>query len=49
LVAQRNDVDLLFRPFQQMPSWGGFKKLMVIHGAERYVLPGILGWRNRLK
>ena len=26
LVAQRNDVDLLFRPFQQMPSWGGFKK-----------------------
>jgi hypothetical protein len=30
LVAQRNDVDLLFRPFQQMPSWGGLKKDRVI-------------------
>jgi glycosyltransferase involved in cell wall biosynthesis len=49
LIARRHDVDLLFSPFQQMPSWGGFKKVMVIHGAERYVVPEILGWRNRLK
>ena len=49
LIAQRHDVDLLFSPFQQMPSWGGFKKVMVIHGAERYVVPEILDWRNRLK
>jgi glycosyltransferase involved in cell wall biosynthesis len=49
LIAQRHDVDLLFSPFQQMPSWGSFKKVMVIHGAERYVVPGILGWRNRLR
>jgi glycosyltransferase involved in cell wall biosynthesis len=49
LVAQRHAVDLLFSPFQQMPSWGSFKKVMVIHGAERYVVPGILGWRNRLR
>ena len=49
LIARRHDVDLLFSPFQQMPSWGGFKKVMVIHGAERYVVPGILDWRNRLK
>jgi glycosyltransferase involved in cell wall biosynthesis len=49
LVAQRHDVDLLFSPFQQMPSWGRFKKVMVIHGAERYIVPEILDWRNRLK
>lgn len=48
-IAQRHAVDLLFSPFQQMPSWGAFKKVMVIHGAERYVVPEILGWRNRLK
>jgi glycosyltransferase involved in cell wall biosynthesis len=49
LIARRHDVDLLFSPFQQMPSWGGFKKVMVIHGAERYVVPEILDWRNRLR
>jgi glycosyltransferase involved in cell wall biosynthesis len=49
LIARRHDVDLLFSPFQQMPSWGAFKKVMVIHGAERYVVPEILDWPNRLK
>jgi glycosyltransferase involved in cell wall biosynthesis len=49
LIARRHDVDLLFSPFQRMPSWGGFKKVMVIHGAERYVVPEIHVWRNRLK
>jgi glycosyltransferase involved in cell wall biosynthesis len=49
LIARRHDVDLLFSPYQQMPSWGGFKKVMVLHGAEGYVLPGILDWHNRLK
>ena len=49
LIARRHDVDLLFSPFQQMPSWGRFKKVMVIHGAERYIVPEILDWRNRLK
>jgi glycosyltransferase involved in cell wall biosynthesis len=49
LTAKRHDIDLLFSPFQQMPSWGRFKKVMVIHGAERYVVPEILGWRNHLK
>jgi glycosyltransferase involved in cell wall biosynthesis len=49
LIAQRHGVDLLFSPFQQMPPWGSFKKVMVIHGAERYVVPKILGWRNHLR
>jgi glycosyltransferase involved in cell wall biosynthesis len=49
MIARRHQVDLLFSPFQQIPSWGGFKKVMVIHGAERYVVPGILDWSNRLK
>jgi hypothetical protein len=48
-LAKRHDIDLLFSPFQRMPSWGDFKKVMVIHGAERYVVPEILGWRNLLK
>jgi glycosyltransferase involved in cell wall biosynthesis len=49
LIARRHEVDLLFSPFQQMPAWGGFKKVMVVHGAERYVVPEILDWQNRLK
>jgi glycosyltransferase involved in cell wall biosynthesis len=49
LIARRHGVDLLFSPFQQLPSWGPFKKVMTIHGAERYIVPEVLDGHNRLK
>jgi glycosyltransferase involved in cell wall biosynthesis len=49
LNARRQNVDLLFSPFQRMPSWGSFKRVMVIHGAEPYVVPGVFDWRHRLR
>jgi len=34
--------DLLFSPFMSIPLRGAFKKAFTIHGAERYVVPGML-------
>jgi glycosyltransferase involved in cell wall biosynthesis len=48
-LARRHGVELLFSPFQSLPIAGRFAKVMTVHGAERYVVPEILDWRNRLK
>jgi glycosyltransferase involved in cell wall biosynthesis len=47
--AREHGVDLLFSPFQSLPVAGDFAKVMTVHGAERYVVPEILDWSNRLK
>jgi glycosyltransferase involved in cell wall biosynthesis len=43
-VARRYRVDVLFSPFNSAPVWGPFKRVMTVHGAERYVVPGLLNW-----
>lgn len=48
-LARRHGVELLFSPFQSLPVAGDFIKVMTVHGAERYVVPEILDWRNRFK
>jgi glycosyltransferase involved in cell wall biosynthesis len=48
-VARRRSVEVLFSPFQSLPALGDFTKIMTIHGAERYMVPGILDWKNQAK
>ncbi len=49
LAARQWRLDVLFSPFQALPCWGGSARIMTVHGAERYAVPHILDWRNRLK
>jgi glycosyltransferase involved in cell wall biosynthesis len=49
MVARRHRIDVLFSPFPALPSWGPFRKVMTVLGAERYVVPEILDWRTRAK
>jgi glycosyltransferase involved in cell wall biosynthesis len=41
-LASRESIDVLFSPFMSVPVRGRFKKVFTIHGAERYVVPGML-------
>ncbi|MEP7242597.1 MAG: glycosyltransferase family 1 protein [Gammaproteobacteria bacterium] len=41
-LAKREGIDVLFSPFMSIPVLGKFKKVFTIHGAERYVVPGML-------
>lgn len=41
-AATEAGADLLFSPFMSVPLRGRFKKMFTIHGAERYVVPGML-------
>lgn len=41
-LARRESIDVLFSPFMSIPVRGKFKKVFTIHGAERYVVPGML-------
>jgi glycosyltransferase involved in cell wall biosynthesis len=41
-LARREAIDVLFSPFMTVPVCGRFKKVFTIHGAERYVVPGML-------
>jgi glycosyltransferase involved in cell wall biosynthesis len=48
-IARRWGVDIIFSPFQSLPAIGGFTKVMTVHGAERYTVPGILDWKSHAK
>jgi glycosyltransferase involved in cell wall biosynthesis len=48
-VARRWGCDLLFSPVQSSPAIGQFVKVMTVHGAERYMVPGLLDWKNQAK
>lgn len=41
-LAARERIDVLFSPFMSIPVRGKFAKVFTIHGAERYVVPGML-------
>jgi glycosyltransferase involved in cell wall biosynthesis len=41
-LASRQSIDVLFSPFMSVPVQGRFRKVFTIHGAERYVVPGML-------
>lgn len=41
-AASEAGADLLFSPFMAIPLRGSFAKMFTIHGAERYVVPGML-------
>jgi glycosyltransferase involved in cell wall biosynthesis len=47
-LARKLGIDLLFSPFTSLPIHGRFRKVMTIHGAERYTVPGVLSWRASL-
>ena len=48
-IARQCRVDILFSPFQSLPAMGEFRKLMTVHGAERYMVPAALDWKNHIK
>jgi glycosyltransferase involved in cell wall biosynthesis len=48
-IAQNQAIDVLFSPFMAIPLRGRFQKVMTIHGAERYTVPGLLTWKGYLK
>jgi glycosyltransferase involved in cell wall biosynthesis len=48
-AARRLSLDALFSPFQSLPAIGNFTKVMTVHGAERYAVPGILNWKGYAK
>jgi glycosyltransferase involved in cell wall biosynthesis len=48
-VARQWRLDILFSPFQSLPVMGHMKKVMTVHGAERYKVPGMLNWKARAK
>ncbi|MGH6942972.1 MAG: glycosyltransferase family 4 protein [Geminicoccaceae bacterium] len=48
-IARQWRFDILFSPFQSLPAIGDFRRAMAVHGAERYMVPGILDWKNRIK
>jgi glycosyltransferase involved in cell wall biosynthesis len=41
-LAKQAKIDVLFSPFMSIPIQGHFAKVFTIHGAERYVVPGML-------
>jgi glycosyltransferase involved in cell wall biosynthesis len=41
--------DVLFSPFMALPITGDFAKVMTVLGAERYMVPGLLRLRGRVK
>ena len=47
-LAHKLSVDVLFSPFGSLPIHGRFRKVMTVHGAERYAVPGLLSWRSSL-
>jgi glycosyltransferase involved in cell wall biosynthesis len=48
-VARNVEADLLFSPFMSIPLRGKLKKIFTIHGAERYVVPGMLRPHQNLR
>ena len=48
-IAKQWRFDILFSPFQSLPALGDFRKVMTIHGAERYAVPWIMDWKARTK
>jgi len=41
-LVRKAGIDVLFSPFMSIPIRGDYPKVFTIHGAERYVVPGML-------
>jgi len=48
-VAKKNGIDVLFSPRMSVPIQGRFKKVMIVHGIERHMVPDILTWKLYVK
>ena len=47
-LAHKFAVDLLFSPYTSLLAYGRFRKIITVHGAERYKIPDLLSWRSTI-
>ena len=47
-LARKEQLDIVYNPKLSVPLFGGYKKILVMHGSEQFAIPHAFKWHDRL-